>query len=54
MKSLPELIFDNIEKTHQAPRCKVCKKTFPRLNQKIGVCKKCLSNKGKNLNRWLK
>lgn len=52
-KSLPELIFENIEKTHQPPHCKICKKPFPRLNQRIGICKSCQSNKGNTLNKWL-
>ena len=51
---LPEMIFANIKKTHQAPRCKVCKKSFPRLNQKTMICIKCEKNKGKTLEGWLK
>ena len=53
MKSLPEQIFDNIQKTHQAPRCKICNLAFPRLNQKVGICDSCKSNKGKTLDKWL-
>ena len=53
-KSLTAQIFDNIEKTHQAPRCKICHLTFPRLNQRIGICDSCQSNKGKTLDKWLK
>ena len=41
MKSLPEQIFDNIEKTHQAPRCRICNLAFPRLDQKVGLCDLC-------------
>ncbi len=52
-KSLAAQIFDNIKKTHQAPRCKICNLAFPRLNQKVGLCDSCKSNKGKTLNKWL-
>ena len=42
-----------IEKTHQAPRCKVCNRPFPRLDQGTMVCKSCKDNKGKTLEKWL-
>ena len=49
---LPEYIFANIEKTHQPPKCKVCKKPFPRLNQRTMICNNCEYNKGKTLDKW--
>ena len=39
-----------IEKTHQAPRCKKCKKPFPRLNQKTMICNSCSSYK--DIEEW--
>ncbi len=42
----------NIEKTHQAPRCRVCKRPFPRLDQGTMLCDYC--KPGNNLNKWLK
>jgi len=42
-----------IVKTHQAPRCKVCRKPFPRLDQGTMLCNSCKDNKGKTLEKWL-
>ncbi len=53
-KSLAAQIFDNIKKTHQAPRCKICNLAFPRLNQRIGICDSCQTNKKQGLDKWLK
>ena len=52
--NFPELIFANIEKTHQCPVCKICRKKKPRLNQKTMICIPCENNKEKTLDRWLK
>ena len=43
-KNFTERIFENIEKTHQAPCCKICGLLFPRLNQKTMICKSCKKN----------
>ena len=51
---LPEYIFANIKKTHQCPKCKICRKPKPRLDQSIMICKKCNEDKGKTLDRWIK
>lgn len=59
-KSLAEQIFDNIKKTHQAPRCKICGLAFSRLNQKTMICDLCKhaksmdeKKKKTNLNKWM-
>ena len=44
-ENLAERIFENIKKTHQAPRCIICGLTFPRLNQKTMICDSCENNK---------
>ena len=51
-------IFANIEKTHQAPRCKICGLAFPRLNQKTMICDLCKHAKETDklkyqLDKWL-
>ena len=45
MPTSVETIFANIKKTHQAPECKRCGKPYPRLDQSIMICKKCIKNK---------
>lgn len=49
--------FVNIEKTHQAPRCKKCGLAFPRLNQKTMICDSCerakKMDKKINLDKWI-
>lgn len=49
-----EQIFQNIEKTHQAPQCKKCRLRFSRLDQGTMICESCKDNKGKTLDKWLK
>ena len=46
--------YHEIEKTHQAPRCKICNRLFPRLDQGTMICDNCKYNKDKykDLKEW--